>query len=60
MAKQLKMRWLYHARGRGIRAKSIGQYNYLRAIDSHDLTFAIGPAGTGKTYLVAVKAVIAL
>ena len=47
-------------RGRNVRAKSLGQYNYLCSIDTHDLTFAIGPAGTGKTYLAVVKAVIAL
>ena len=41
-------------------AKSISQRDYLRAIDSHDITFGIGPAGTGKTYLAVAKAVAAL
>jgi phosphate starvation-inducible PhoH-like protein len=40
--------------------KSISQRDYLRAIDSHDITFGIGPAGTGKTYLAVAKAVAAL
>lgn len=60
MVKQLGEVVFITPRGRSIRAKSIGQYNYLRAIDNHDLTFAIGPAGTGKTYLAVVKAVTAL
>lgn len=37
-----------------------GQKNYLLAIQNHDLTFATGPAGTGKTYLAVVMAVNAL
>ena len=40
--------------------KSVSQLEYLRAIDSHDITFGIGPAGTGKTYLAVAKAVAAL
>ena len=46
--------------GRAIKAKSFGQWQYLQAIDSHELVFAIGPAGTGKTFLAVVKAVMAL
>lgn len=40
--------------------KTQGQRDYLRAIDAHDITFGIGPAGTGKTYLAVAKAVAAL
>ena len=40
--------------------KTESQREYLRAIDSHDITFGIGPAGTGKTYLAVAKAVAAL
>ncbi|MCL2850536.1 MAG: PhoH family protein, partial [Micrococcales bacterium] len=47
-------------RGRTIRPKTAGQKQYVDAIDSHTLTFGIGPAGTGKTYLAMAKAVQAL
>lgn len=47
-------------KGRAIRAKTIGQRQYIRAIQKHDLVFGIGPAGTGKTYLAVVMAVQAL
>ena len=40
--------------------KTLGQKNYLQAIGSHDITFGIGPAGTGKTYLAMAMAVSAL
>ena len=43
-----------------IRAKTRGQKEYLDAIDEHTITFGIGPAGTGKTYLAVAKAVQAL
>ena len=48
------------SRGRTIRAKSLNQKRYVEAIDSHTVTFGIGPAGTGKTYLAVAKAVQAL
>ncbi|MDR1194425.1 MAG: PhoH family protein [Peptococcaceae bacterium] len=48
------------ARGRMIKAKTIGQYQYARAIQEEDIVFGIGPAGTGKTYLAVVMAVTAL
>ncbi len=48
------------SRGRTIRAKTLGQKHYVDAIDSHTITFGIGPAGTGKTYLAVAKAVQAL
>ena len=47
-------------RGRQIRCKTLGQQEYVRAIREHDLTFAVGPAGTGKTYLAMALAVVAL
>ena len=48
------------ARGRTIRPKTLGQKRYVDAIDKHTIVFAIGPAGTGKTYLAMAKAVRAL
>jgi phosphate starvation-inducible PhoH-like protein len=47
-------------RGEEIRAKTLQQWQYIQAIRRHDLTFCIGPAGTGKTFLAAVVAVQAL
>ncbi|GAB4381162.1 MAG: PhoH family protein [Elainellaceae cyanobacterium] len=47
-------------KGDEIRAKTFRQRRYIEAIRSHDLTFCIGPAGTGKTFLAAVLAVQAL
>jgi len=41
-------------------AKTDGQKKYLDAINNHDITFAIGPAGTGKTYQAVACAVAAL
>ena len=43
-----------------IRAKSAGQKEYIRQIKKNDIVFAIGPAGTGKTYLAVAMAVAAL
>lgn len=45
---------------RMVRARSKGQAHYVEAIRDHDLTFCIGPAGTGKTYLAVAMAVEAL
>jgi phosphate starvation-inducible PhoH-like protein len=47
-------------RGKAIRAKTPGQREYVDAIDENTITFGIGPAGTGKTYLAMAKAVQAL
>lgn len=47
-------------RGQQIRAKTLRQQQYVQAIRDHDLTFCIGPAGTGKTFLAAILAVQAL
>ncbi len=43
-----------------IRARGLNQSAYLKNIDSNDLTFGIGPAGTGKTYLAVASAIRAL
>ena len=40
--------------------KTVGQKNYIQAITTHDITFGVGPAGTGKTYLAMAMAVSAL
>ena len=47
-------------KGELIRAKTFKQKQYIKAIQKHDITFGIGPAGTGKTFLAAVLAVKAL
>lgn len=48
-----------YAKGHFVRAKTDGQKRYVDAMQQHDLTFCVGPAGTGKTYLaVAVAASI--
>lgn len=47
-------------RGKPIRVKTIGQKKYVSTIKKRDIVFAIGPAGTGKTYLAVVLAVAAL
>jgi phosphate starvation-inducible protein PhoH and related proteins len=47
-------------RGREVRPRTAGQRRFVRAIEESTLTFGIGPAGTGKTYLAVVMAVRAL
>jgi phosphate starvation-inducible protein PhoH and related proteins len=47
-------------RGRTIRPKTLNQKRYVDAIDRNTITFGIGPAGTGKTYLAVAKAVQSL
>ena len=47
-------------RGRTIRPKTLNQKRYVESIDTSTITFGIGPAGTGKTYLAMAKAVQAL
>jgi phosphate starvation-inducible PhoH-like protein len=44
----------------GVTAKTVGQKRYLDAIRGHDVTFGIGPAGTGKTYLAVAAALSSL
>lgn len=48
------------SRHRKISPRSLGQRRYLQAIGEHDLTFGVGPAGTGKTYLAVAMAIAAL
>ncbi|HHV54367.1 MAG TPA: phosphate starvation-inducible protein PhoH [Firmicutes bacterium] len=48
------------ARGRAIVPRSMGQKEYVEAMRNHALVFAIGPAGTGKTYLAVAMAAAAL
>ncbi|MCL6560839.1 MAG: PhoH family protein, partial [Firmicutes bacterium] len=47
-------------RGKQVRPKTPGQRRYVEAMRRYDITFAIGPAGTGKTYLAVVMAVVCL
>lgn len=47
-------------RGKTVRPKTLGQSEYVEAIDNHSIVFGVGPAGTGKTYLAMAKAVQAL
>jgi phosphate starvation-inducible PhoH-like protein len=47
-------------KGELIRAKTFKQKQYIKAIQTHDITFGVGPAGTGKTFLATVLAVQAL
>ncbi len=49
-----------NTKGKAIRAKTIGQREYVHAIRTRDLVFGVGPAGTGKTYLAVVLAVQAM
>ena len=49
-----------HERKAGVTAKTVGQKKYIEAIRKHDITFGIGPAGTGKTYLAVAMALSAL
>ncbi|WP_062072201.1 PhoH family protein [Demequina sediminicola] len=53
-------RSILSSRGRTIRPKTHGQADYVKAIETHTVTFGIGPAGTGKTYLAMAQAVAAL
>ncbi len=48
---------LLTAKGKPIRSKTLGQTEYLKAIAKNSITFGIGPAGTGKTYLAVAMAV---
>lgn len=47
------------AKGRAIRVKNMGQKSYVDAIKKYDVTFGVGPAGTGKTFLAVVMAISA-
>src|SRR5690606_28018680 len=47
-------------KGQVVRAKTLGQRQYVSAIKKSDIVFGIGPAGTGKTFLAVALAVTAL
>ena len=47
------------AKGKPIKAKTLGQTKYLKAIEKNTITIGVGPAGTGKTYLAVAEAVAA-
>ncbi len=47
------------AKGKPIKAKTVGQQQYMKAICKHTVTLGVGPAGTGKTYLAVAAAVAA-
>ncbi|MCD7753555.1 MAG: PhoH family protein [Clostridiales bacterium] len=47
------------ARGKPVKAKTVGQTHYIRAIQKNTITLGVGPAGTGKTYLAVAAAVAA-
>ena len=47
------------AKGKPIKAKTLGQQRYMKAIMNHTITLGVGPAGTGKTYLAVAAAVAA-
>ncbi len=47
-------------RGKPIKAKTLGQKDYVEAIRKHDVCFGVGPAGTGKTYLAVAMAINSL
>jgi len=47
------------AKGKPIKAKTVGQQQYIKAIGKNTITLGVGPAGTGKTYLAVAAAVAA-
>ncbi len=47
------------SKGKPVKPKTLGQKKYCEAIDKNTITFGVGPAGTGKTYLAVAKAVTA-
>ena len=51
---------LYGNRGKVISARTINQYNMVKGVEKNDLLFAVGPAGSGKTYTAVAIAVKAL
>ena len=50
----------FTSRGRQVKCKTLGQKTYVDAIKANTCTFAVGPAGTGKTYLAIAMAVVAM
>ncbi len=59
-AAELQQDPVIHTLRGGVRGRGVNQRQYLANVRSHDLTFGIGPAGTGKTYLAVACAVDAL
>ncbi len=49
----------FSAKGKPVKCKTVGQKNYIDAIKNNTVTFGVGPAGTGKTYLAVCLAVSA-
>jgi len=60
IAEKLTETFYVTPRGKQIKAKTLGQYQYMQSIKHNGIVFGIGPAGTGKTYLAVVMAVLAL
>ena len=58
--KELESTVLITQKGKSIQPKTLGQKEYINLIKNNDITFGIGPAGTGKTYLAVAMAVKAL
>ncbi|MBR0131361.1 MAG: PhoH family protein, partial [Firmicutes bacterium] len=50
----------YTFRGKPLKAKTIGQKEYVKAIRKNDICFGVGPAGTGKTYIAVAMAINSL
>lgn len=48
------------AKGKPIKAKTVGQQTYMKAIAQNTVTIGVGPAGTGKTYLAVAAAIVGL
>ena len=48
------------SKGRPVKAKTVGQKGYIKAIETNTVTFGVGPAGTGKTFLAVAMATVAL
>jgi len=48
---------IVYSRGRAVKASTRGQRHYIETMQNHDVTFCVGPAGTGKTYLAVAVAV---
>ncbi len=48
---------IVYSRGRAVKASTQGQMHYMEIMQKHDVTFCVGPAGTGKTYLAVAVAV---
>lgn len=59
MIKELDDVILINKKGKAIQPKTLGQKKYIELINQNDITFGIGPAGTGKTYLAVAMAVSA-